>query len=817
MKSSVEHGRHTRPSWVLGYLVGATLLLLSVAACSTRPSPAPTPTATDTPIAATPTARPFPTPTVVPTSTPLPTATSTPKPTSVWKEALSAAHNGDCEKAIPLLKEVIRQAEGERADNARYRLGACYALTGDWDEALTAWQSVSPASEWHAPSSFLAGEALLHTGHPSEARDAFTTYLTATHAITDVVWARVASSYAIEGKMEKAKDAWEQAVAAAPDVYTRVSLREDAIDALEKAGMYEDAAAWYRAILTEARNERYRTEIWRRLGDAFWKAGKEKDAEKAWTQAVLGDEKSPHAYAALLELVERGVPVDDYRRGIIDYAHGAYTPAIKALARYVASGRKAHADDARIYLALAWGAQGRPDRARATLKPLLTSSRTSDRFVKGMQALSDAYANAGHWREAHDTLVDLSEKASSPETKAGALWQAGKIALEHENYLLASKDISRLVSKFPNASPAPKGLFVLGLGAYRFGLYPAAEAAFKTLLERYPDFDPDRTHFWLGLAAAKEHKPEMAKAEWSAISAGYGYYPAMARRQGAALGIPLPTPAPPDADCSADPLPTPPAPNESWRRSVALLRVGLREEAYRAFRSAVEAYRGDPVACAGAAKKLASLGEYRVSVSCARKALRAWQGPPPCALYRLAYPAYYGDIVLEESHAQGVDPFLVLALIRQESHFSTYAGSSAGAQGLMQLMPATARWVATKEKEPDPSGMLSVPVVNVHLGTVFLKMNLELFDGNEEEALAAYNAGYVAIVRWRSAYGDDGALLADALPIDETREYVRQVVAQKDYYTKLYSGEFPAVRSYSEEDGLLPIELYSEGRKEKEK
>ncbi len=645
----------------------------------------------------------------------------------------------------------------------------------------------------------------MHAGRLHESRNAFASYLAASHTITDVVWANVAAAYAAEGSMGKAKGMWRRAVDAAPDAYARVTLREREINVLERAGLYKDAAAQYRAILTEAKNKKYRTEVWQRLGDALQNARKPEEAKKAWLQAVSGDEESPHAYTALTELVEMGAPVNDYRRGVIDYAHGDYALTIEALTRYLASGREEHADDARIYLAKAQGAVGRPDRAEVVLRPLLGSPPSSLRFQKGMQALADAYVKAGYWHTAHKVLLDLSSEAASTEVSAEALWRAGKISLEHKDFLHASSDISQMVEKYPDSSLTPRGLFVLGLGAYRFGLYPAAISAWQMLQDRYPGFSPEQVHFWLGQAASKSGRTDLARREWGAISAGYSYYSVMARKQGESLGVPLPTPVPPDAGCSDEPLPKPPATGKAWRRGKALLEVGLRKDAYRAFREARAAYWDDPESCAGAAARLASLGEYRVSVSCARHALATWKGSPPCALYRLAYPAYYGDIVLAEAHTQKIDPFLVLALIWQESHFSTYAGSSAGAQGLMQLMPATARWVASKIGGPDPSDKLLLPNLNIHLGMAFLKMNLDFFKGGTTEALAAYNAGYSRAVRWRSLYGNDEALLVEAMPIEETRDYVKRVVAQEEYYRQLYRGVFPEPVPYSGEEGLLPI------------
>ncbi len=787
-----------RLPWLYVCLIGVVLLSLVVTACSVRtPAPVASPSATE---AATPTFLPTTSPAVTPLASPVPTG----KPPAAWRNALRAANNGDCVNAIPMLKEVIPELRPEEADDARYRLGACYALTGKWGEALQWWQSVSRGSKWRAPSSFLSGEALLHAGRLHESRNAFVSYLAASHTITDVVWANVAAAYAAEGKMGKAKGMWRRAVDAAPDAYARVTLREREIDILERSGLYEDAAAQYRAILADARNKKYRTEVWQRLGDALQNAEKPEEAEKAWLQAVSGDEESPHAYTALTELVEMGAPVDDYHRGIINYAHGVYVLAIEALTHYLTSGQEEHTDDARIYLAKAQGAEGRPDRSEKVLRPLLESPPSSLRFQKGMQALADAYVKAGHWQSAHKVLLELSSEAVSPEVRAEALWQAGKIALEHRDFLHASSDISQMVEKYPDSSITPRGLFVLGLGAYRFGLFPAATSALQVLQDRYPEFSPEQVHFWLGQAASKSGRIDLARREWGAISAGHSYYSVMARKQGKSLGIPLPTPVPPDAGCSDEPLPKMPVTGRAWRRGKALLEVGLREDAYRAFREARAAYWDDPESCAGAAARLASLGEYNISVSCALHALATWKGSPPCALYRLAYPAYYGDIVLGEAHTEKIDPFLVLALIRQESYFSAYARSSAGAQGLMQLMPATARWVASKSGGSDPSDKLLLPNLNIHLGVVFLKMNLDYFKG-VANALAAYNAGYGRVVRWRSLYGDDEVLLAEAMPIEETREYVKQVVAQEEYYRQLYRGVFPEPVPCSGEEGLLPI------------
>ncbi|MBI4538926.1 MAG: transglycosylase SLT domain-containing protein [Gemmatimonadetes bacterium] len=159
-------------------------------------------------------------------------------------------------------------------------------------------------------------------------------------------------------------------------------------------------------------------------------------------------------------------------------------------------------------------------------------------------------------------------------------------------------------------------------------------------------------------------------------------------------------------------------------------------------------------------------------------------------LLRIVYPFPYRTEILEASSRRGLDPFLVAGLIRQESLFEPGAVSRAGAVGLMQIMPATARALARREGMGRfQLGLLKQPETNVRLGSLFLADLLARYDGRLADALVAYNAGPTRLVSWRALaeYGDED-LFAERIPFVETREYLKLVQQNWRIYTALYAG-----------------------------
>ncbi len=161
----------------------------------------------------------------------------------------------------------------------------------------------------------------------------------------------------------------------------------------------------------------------------------------------------------------------------------------------------------------------------------------------------------------------------------------------------------------------------------------------------------------------------------------------------------------------------------------------------------------------------------------------------PREFWLLAYPLPYLEPLENYSEQQGLDPFMVAALVRQESEFDPQVISRAGAYGLTQVMPSTGRELSRSLGiRGFRTGMLTDPAVNLRLGTVYLKRLLTQLDGQWELALAAYNAGKTRAIAWQSrSEFREPAEYIESIPFPETHNYVKVVLRNADLYRRLYS------------------------------
>ncbi|SDM31507.1 soluble lytic murein transglycosylase [Oryzisolibacter propanilivorax] len=154
------------------------------------------------------------------------------------------------------------------------------------------------------------------------------------------------------------------------------------------------------------------------------------------------------------------------------------------------------------------------------------------------------------------------------------------------------------------------------------------------------------------------------------------------------------------------------------------------------------------------------------------------------------FPTPYRDAVLARTRGIGLDPAYVYGLIRQESRFIMDARSGVGASGLMQVMPATARWTARRIGLTDfTPGQINDRDTNIQIGTAYLKLALDDFDGSMPLAAAAYNAGPGRPRNWRNGPVLDAAIWAENVPFAETRDYVKKVLANTVNYAALLTGQ----------------------------
>ena len=214
------------------------------------------------------------------------------------------------------------------------------------------------------------------------------------------------------------------------------------------------------------------------------------------------------------------------------------------------------------------------------------------------------------------------------------------------------------------------------------------------------------------------------------------------------------------------------------QRTLALYRMNLRFEGAKEWAWAIRKF--DDKKLLAAAELARRNGMYDRSILAADRTATLHD-------FNLRYPAPYRDTMQGHLREQGLEEAWVYGLMRQESRFANQAKSDVGAAGLMQIMPATAKWVARKMGMRDyRTALIHDTEVNLKLGTYYMKNVLSSFDNNAAMASAAYNAGPARARQWRGEKALEGAIYVETIPFDETREYVKKVLSNTVYYSKLF-------------------------------
>jgi len=293
--------------------------------------------------------------------------------------------------------------------------------------------------------------------------------------------------------------------------------------------------------------------------------------------------------------------------------------------------------------------------------------------------------------------------------------------------------------------------------------------------------------YWLGRAYQAEGKPESqhrARVLFTSISLQAGYYGKLAGEEIGLLAT-LPVRAEPslrDELEAARNLP-------GFRRALAFYDLGLRIEGNREWNFQLRGL--DDRQLLAAAGHAQASGRLDRAIGSADRTREQHD-------YALRFVAPFPELLKPTASKFDLDPAWVYGLIRQESRFIQEARSSAGASGLMQLMPATARWVAGRMGMKDfRPARVNEPETNIRLGTYYLRMVLDELDGSPLLASAAYNAGPGRPRSWRATLPQpvEGAIFAEIIPFHETRLYVQAVLSNAVWYSAIFSGEPQSLRT----------------------
>ncbi len=288
-------------------------------------------------------------------------------------------------------------------------------------------------------------------------------------------------------------------------------------------------------------------------------------------------------------------------------------------------------------------------------------------------------------------------------------------------------------------------------------------------------------HYQIGQLAIEAGDTAAAQDDWGRLarSDSIGYYGTMARQ---AAGLPPPVFA----------LPPPTEPSPAVLRQLAVLDL-LQEVGFDREAEALIEHLGDPdhwnvTQLMDVAEGLIARGQARAAVAIGWRIASLHRLNDPRVL-RIIFPWPNRQLIEREADEFDVDPFLLVALVRQESAFDADATSRAGARGMMQLMPATARGLARQLQVDWDNAFLGIADANVHLGAAHLAQVLRQYDGEVVPALAAYNAGGSRMRRWSrypEARAGDWFRFIERIPFPETRGYIQTLLRNRELYKALY-------------------------------
>ncbi len=288
--------------------------------------------------------------------------------------------------------------------------------------------------------------------------------------------------------------------------------------------------------------------------------------------------------------------------------------------------------------------------------------------------------------------------------------------------------------------------------------------------------------YWRARALSEQGRADDARGLYTKIAGQPSFYGNLADEELGRRITPPPRAQPPNAEEQAAAASDP-----GLRRALSLFRLNMRLEGVREWNWALRDMNDRQLLAA------ANLAQRSAVFD---RAIYAAERTQTQHDYALRYLAPFRENVIPQARMTDLDSGWVYGLMRQESRFVMNAQSGVGAKGLMQLMPKTAAWVAKKigMTHFHPADVTLMDT-NVALGTHYLRMVLSDLDNHPVLASAAYNAGPGRARRWRADQPLEGAIYAETIPFDETRDYVKKVMSNAVYYAAMFENKPQSLKS----------------------
>ena len=402
----------------------------------------------------------------------------------------------------------------------------------------------------------------------------------------------------------------------------------------------------------------------------------------------------------------------------------------------------------------------------------------------------------------HDEIIQQLE-SSYPKSRwtEEALYSSGNMYLVKGDMPRAIEFYTRLFLLFPRSTYAPNAHWHAAWLSYRLRKFPDAARLMDEQIANYPaSSEIPGALYWRGrMYEDVEHNFGQAENYYRKLSDAYvdTYHAMLGRERLSVLGKQAevaPAAVLATVRTVEDPHLTAELPENDPHLIKARLLANAALNEYIRPELQLSETAGEWSALAEA-EIYESFGESSRALQAMKRSRIPFNSLPvsavPMEYWQIVYPRPYWSTLVADAQANGLDPYLVAALIRQESEFNPNAVSRANAYGLMQLLPSVGKGLAKKAGDKHfNAAQLLQPSLNLQLGTMDLRHALDRYNGQVEYALASYNAGDTPVHRWiaENDYKDVPEWV-ESIPYTETREYVEAIIRNREMYRALYGGK----------------------------
>jgi len=511
-------------------------------------------------------------------------------------------------------------------------------------------------------------------------------------------------------------------------------------------------------------------------------------------------------------------PMDYYHAGAIRFHRRELRKAAANFNNFIKkSPDNPLVKDARLMLGRVYHRQEKYKKAISSLKVFLKNAKDHPRRSEGIYYLANSYVRHGQHLDAIEQFEKLLSEFPKCDYADDALHETARSLESLAQFDKARKIYQQLWKTFPKRALSQKVHYEIGLNFYMDGQYQEAERVFSQIADSNPGMEMEQTAiYWLAKSYFAEGDFEKGKKSLERLKKSYpnSYYFSFDEhgkfipdsydqknflyskpRQMAASDLILLENwlAKQTADSLVNRSKSILYADSNFKKGEIFTSLDMRGEAKKKFKQVESAFKKDAAALCYLLGYYLEHKYYLRSMVCARNIANATDPDHiPDFLHRFIYPLHYPELISAAAEKYDIDPLFVCALIRQESMFEAQIASRANAQGLMQIIPSTGKYIA-KELGVEDFRLESLhsPKRSLDFGLWYLSDISSKNENRLPRALAGYNGGPGNIRRWTEMTvtgGDD--MLSEKITYRETRKYVKRILSHYLYYQQLWGDSF---------------------------